>query len=341
MISSAAQFGELHVQAPPGKDIRCPICLDSFHGREVAAVVVKTQCGHYFDLECISKVLDDQLVLSRSCSVCRQNPLPLVRVAGARIYEDSPYCEDLPLQACKTGDVETLRTLLKLDNDIARRTFRSAVTGEKLYLLHIVAQNGHLHCLQALIDAGANLNVTRASGVNTLYIAAQSFNNACLQPLIDFGADLNAARITGSTPLHVAVWVNNIAGLQILINAGANLNAARTSGATALYMAAQQGYLACLQALIDGGADLNAARTMDGATPLFVAAQNGNLACLQALIDAGADLNAARTSDGATPLSIAARKNKQACYRALRNAGADRNAAGLRQRTETVKRKQV
>ncbi|WP_257296309.1 ankyrin repeat domain-containing protein [Endozoicomonas sp. YOMI1] len=269
----------------------CAICKEDFHGRNVAPVVVKTKCGHRFDLDCISTWFCSEFGKRMICAYCRQAALPLVREAGACIYEDTPFCEALPLHACRTGDSGKLNELLRLDPSIARKTFRSAVTGQQINLLFIAAQNNNIDCLEALIAAGA---------------------------------DLNAAMTTdGSTPLHIAAQNNNTDCVKALIAAGADLNVAvTTDGGTPLFSAAESNNIDCLKALIAAGADLNAALTTDGATALFIAAQNNNTDCLQALIVAGADLNAARTTDGATPLSIATERNNTDCLQALNAARA-------------------
>ena len=124
----------------PAEDDPCSICMVSFNGREVTPTVVRTRCGHSFDLNCISRWFAGD---KRSCALCRGDALPLVREDGARIYESSPYCEALPLQACRSGDAGTLRKLLSVDPSIGRQVFRSAVSGRDIGLLYIAAEIGN------------------------------------------------------------------------------------------------------------------------------------------------------------------------------------------------------
>jgi hypothetical protein len=57
---------------------------------------------------------------------------------------------------------------------------------------------------RALIDAGANVNVARATGETALHLAAQAGNVAMIQLLADSGATLDAKTNDGLTPLDYA-----------------------------------------------------------------------------------------------------------------------------------------
>ena len=151
------------------EDDPCSICMESFNGREVKPTVVRTRCGHPFDLNCISRWF---AVGKRSCALCRGEALPLVREDGAHIDESSPYCEALPLQACRSGDAGTLRKLLSDDPSIGQQVFRSAVSGRDIDLFYMAVETGHNECLQALIDAGADLNAARTTVAAPMFITA-------------------------------------------------------------------------------------------------------------------------------------------------------------------------
>ncbi|UYM16689.1 ankyrin repeat domain-containing protein [Endozoicomonas euniceicola] len=308
---------------------KCSICKDDLG----AISVVKTNCNHQYHLECIAGWLREQApataLASRSCAYCRQRALPLVRVDGGKLDEDSEFCEDLPLQACRAGDLKTLQRSLELDSRIASKQFRSAVSGSGISLLHAAVLNGHTECLQPLIDAGAVVGAAlRADGLTLLHIAAYKGYTECLKVLIKAGADIKATLTTdGVTPLHSAAQGGHTRCMELLIKAGADVGADQTvDGATPLHFAAQDGHTGCVELLIKAGAAVDAARTTDGGTPLHLAAQ-GYTECLKVLIKAGADVKATLTTNGATPLHIAAQVGHTECLKVLIKAGADVKAA--------------
>ncbi|UYM16681.1 ankyrin repeat domain-containing protein [Endozoicomonas euniceicola] len=342
---------------------RCSICMNDLGDISV----VKTNCNHQYHLECIAGWLREQgpaKALASRCAYCRQKALPLVRVGGGKLDEDSEFCESLPLQACRAGDLETLQSLLNKNSSIANKQFRSAVSGSGISLLHaallnghkqcvellinaeavvdavlttdgatplhLAAHKGHTECLKVLIKAGAAVDAGRAmDGVTPLYFAAENGRTECVELLIKARADVDAARTTdGVTPLHIAAQDGHTRCVELLIKAGADVDAARTTdGVTPLHIAAQDGHTRCVELLIKAGADVDAARTTDGVTPLHIAAQGGHTECMELLIKAGADVDAARTGDGATPLHLAALKGRTGCVELLIKAGANVKAA--------------
>ncbi|UYM16683.1 ankyrin repeat domain-containing protein [Endozoicomonas euniceicola] len=309
---------------------KCSICRSDLG----AISVVKTNCNHQYHLECIAGWLREQApataLVSRSCAYCRQRALPLVRVDGSKLYEDSEFCESLPLNVARNGDLETLQRLLEIDSSIVNEQFRSAILGSGISLLHVAALNGHTGFLQTLIDAGAVVGAAlRADGLTLLHIAAYKGYTECLKVLIKAGADVKATLTTdGVTPLHSAAQGGHTRGMELLIKAGADVKAALTTdGDTPLHFAAQGGHTGCVELLIKAGADVDAARTTDGVTSLHLAAQDGHIECMELLIKAGAAVDAARTTDGITPLHIAAQVGHTECVELLIKAKAAIDAA--------------
>lgn len=168
----------------------CPLCPEKnnthvqFSNRAVDRTVVETSCQpgpHTYHLECISQYFESS-VTERKCVVCHQEPLPLLRADGARLVEDSPYCESRALAVCRRGDAASLDLLLAEAPEAATRKFRSAQTGDFVSLLSVVASLGYASCLQALINKGANdLDTALAK-------AAAEGHVECLKLLIEEGA---------------------------------------------------------------------------------------------------------------------------------------------------------
>jgi ankyrin repeat protein len=222
---------------------------------------------------------------------------------------------------------------------------------------------------QALIEAGANVNVKTRGGLGAtpLHYAAERGNNALVTVLVKAGADVNARG--GGTPLMWASRQGHVKILQVLIDAGANVDATNglSSGnggdSTALHLArdvktvqllieagartdvknaqamtplhvimkANKPSPQVIQALIDAGAEVNS-RDGDGNTPLILATRNyySSPEIIKPLIEAGADINAKNT-EGQTALDVAQKKKKTAIIEILIAAGAKKKKAANKQ----------
>ena len=82
--------------------------------------------------------------------------------------------------------------------------------------LHIVALNGQVAMMRALIESGADVNKAGDGDATPLYAAAQKGHEAVARALIELGVDVNKARDDGVTPLSIAVQQGHTAIVQIL-----------------------------------------------------------------------------------------------------------------------------
>jgi hypothetical protein len=155
--------------------------------------------------------------------------------------------------------------------------------------LFVAAQNNDPQVVQALIDAGADVNKTEASGHTPLYEASQEGNLEIVLMLMAAAADVDLTGADGFTPLLTAAMCNRLEVTQALIAAGADINKADKDGFTPLFVAAGRN-LEIVKVLIAASADLN--RQGCGRSPFLVAAQSRSrrLEVVQALVAAGADL---------------------------------------------------
>ncbi|WP_257282077.1 ankyrin repeat domain-containing protein [Endozoicomonas sp. ISHI1] len=337
----------MDIEAPLESD-PCPICLVHFHGRDEALVVVKSQCcGHYFDLDCISKCFVEQPIGSRRCAMCRQDPMPMVNENTGESHPDQFFPDQAFYNACLEGDLD------QVEKSLAEGVNVNTVINNNngLTVLMLASIHGRKDLVERLINAGANLNARSKNGLTPLFIAAQENNTDCVKLLINAGADINARTKDGTTALLIAAEIGNTDCVKLLIEAGSDLpnrafyracfegdldqvekslaegldvNAAMVNDLTALILASIQGHKDVVEHLINAGANLNA-QTKHGVTPLFTAAQKGHTDIVKLLIGARADLNAA-LSDGTTPLFIAAQENNTECLKILIQAGAVLNA---------------
>ena len=91
--------------------------------------------------------------------------------------------------------------------------------------LDIAAAFGQIAAINALIDAGADLNTQSDGGGPPMCFAAESGSTAAVMALIHAGADMNVAKLlNGYTPLHLAVCQGSVACTAVLIQAGADIS---------------------------------------------------------------------------------------------------------------------
>ena len=233
--------------------------------------------------------------------------------AGESVRDDeSPYCESMMLNACRTGNLDNLKILLREDEALAKQTYRSALTDQPVHPLTVAIHYGHAHCVQALIDSHADINAADHDGETPLSIAVRLRRTDCLQILARAGADI-------SNVLQSAVREGNLALLECLVSTQPDPLILYK----ALREAVEQGRTQCLEILIRAGANnLNEA--------LRIAAERGQRQCLEILIRAGANnLNEA--------LRIAAERGQRQCLEILIRAGANNLNEALRVAAERVR----
>ena len=168
-----------------------------------------------------------------------------------------------------------------------------------------VAARGHVHCLRALIEAGALTRKEEQHDVLTsaLTNAAHNGHLDCMQVLVEARADVNQSDPLFHSPLTLAAQRGRKEAIEFLIEKGADVNAVNQMY-TGLARAAMYGQYDCVDVLLTAGADVNMVVNM-GYTALMYAAQSGSHSCVELLIQAGADVNL-RNIEGNTALSSAA-----------------------------------
>jgi ankyrin repeat protein len=70
--------------------------------------------------------------------------------------------------------------------------------------VHFAARNGDEATLRALVELGADVNVTDTDGNRALHPAAHNGHEAAVRALVAVGADVNATDSAGNRALHLA-----------------------------------------------------------------------------------------------------------------------------------------
>jgi ankyrin repeat protein/formylmethanofuran dehydrogenase subunit D len=221
------------------------------------------------------------------------------------------------------------------------------------------AAEGDLVLVEALLDYGADVDVTTPRGETALSLAARNNHPGVAMALIGKGADVDHRdSVRGNTALITAALGRGSLGVvRVLLSAGADVNAGADDGWTALLAASRSGDATVLAELLAAGADANGA-SHDGVTPLMIAAGDGfvegvrillayraetgasgakrrtplawaavsgEAEVIAVLLDHGARVDAA-DAEGNTPLMLAAMGDHQRAAARLLNGGADANA---------------
>lgn len=136
------------------------------------------------------------------------------------------------------------------------------------------------------------LNKRNRFGCTALRLAARAGHPDCLEALIQSGADVNLSDVKAQTPLFIAIASNHLQCARLLLEAGAHPDGSRDNLSTPLYMCANAGWLEGLVLLIEWGASLNRPPYHSASfltSPLHIALAYGNKDCFEALLLAGAD----------------------------------------------------
>jgi ankyrin repeat protein len=116
-------------------------------------------------------------------------------------------------------------------------------------------------CLQALVNAGAQLHATTDWGAAPLHLAIKQHQEDAVQCLLARGADACQADSYGLTPLHLAACVGLPSVATSLLAAGANINAiavsaCKQSASTPLAVALAMERVDVVDVLLKAGASL-------------------------------------------------------------------------------------
>lgn len=169
--------------------------------------------------------------------------------------------------------------------------------------LVLASRENHVETVEALLEAGADLDVTTADGTSALLVAVLNAHFDLAADLLERGADPNLADARGRAPLFVAVDLRNLDVTEV---PGPPLDDAES--------------LQLITRLLERGADPNVAikaklpyrgglnpgwLQIVGATPFYRAAAAGDIAVMRLLLERGADPSIG-ASDGTTPLMVVA-----------------------------------
>jgi len=134
--------------------------------------------------------------------------------------------------------------LTKIDSTIAERTkaYDTHTESDDIFgLFADVVYKDDNEAFNALIDAGADVNMQNKYGETLLHIAIRRDRREMVQKLLDNNADINRPDAPGWTPLMECVMDDMPELCQLLVNSGADKSIANARGATAGMLAQKFG----------------------------------------------------------------------------------------------------
>ncbi|XP_065820198.1 ankyrin repeat and SOCS box protein 2-like [Labrus bergylta] len=176
---------------------------------------------------------------------------------GADINSQAPDGATALYEAAKNGHEKVVELLVSQKADANK----PGKTG--LLPIHIAAQIGSVNIVRMLMGATSKARVWR-TGISPLHLAAERNRDDVLEALIEAGYDVNAmlseerSRLyedRRSTALYFSVINNNVDAVRMLLAAGANSN---LDVFGTLMVAARMGCIETLTLLVEHGADINA-----------------------------------------------------------------------------------
>lgn len=172
------------------------------------------------------------------------------------------------IDACKTGQTKVVQALLNSGAD------PNITNAEGDTPLAFAVLNGHTETVELLLSLPVkSVNVASKNKYVPLMCACQMGYTKIVELLVWNGANVNFANIHGQTSLMLACINGHTEIVRVLLNNGANVNIAAGNGDTALMTSCYHGHIEIVKLLLANKADKKAV-DIDGKTAVMLASEN-------------------------------------------------------------------
>jgi ankyrin repeat protein len=235
------------------------------------------------------------------------------------------------LLAAKGADLDARAIVRNFERHITvEQRYKNTHTGGLTPLLYAVRENCDA-CVEALLDAGANIVLPDPDGISPLALAMINGNWDIAKRLVEAGADVNQWDIYGQAPLHVAIENAYVSPRGGATNAGSNKVPNQTDGKELVKMLVERGADPNQQMFFRPPREAGQVSTSSrGTTPFHRACASLDNTLIEYLLAHGADV-ALNAASGESPMILAVNGRGSedeiiATLRLLKKAGGDVNA---------------
>ena len=220
-------------------------------------------------------------------------------------------------EAAASGDSDSLKGMLESGanatvGDYDRRT-----------PLHLAAEEGHLGCVQLLVEHKADVNASDRWGARPLDGARQNAKTDVEQFLIIHKATpgritstaANTSELVDCVRLCACAGRGDYGGLKALLDSGVDPCLEDYDFRTALHLASEEGHNKCVKLLLDQGASISATDRW-GTTPLQGAIDHGQRETAELLRSKGATRSLSRTLSEKTINKVQEQESNALCHAA-------------------------
>eukprot|EP00939_MAST-03C_sp_MAST-3C-sp1_P002369 g2369.t1 len=178
-------------------------------------------------------------------------------------------------------------------------------------ILHVAAGSGDKDLLQAIIEGGADLDISidmrggHREGDTPLHFAIVEKRSEIVRMLVGAGASISVENKGGLAPLHMAAGVGAVEAMRILLDAGASLyeQASNRYKSLPIHLAAASTNPGAIRELASRGSPVNVPNAY-GMYPIHAAAMAGSVESVSVLVEYGVDPTL-RNREGRTALELA------------------------------------
>ncbi|XP_015439222.1 PREDICTED: kinase D-interacting substrate of 220 kDa [Dufourea novaeangliae] len=215
---------------------------------------------------------------------------------GAKVNVGDKYGTTALVWASRKGNVEIVDTLLKaganvdtagmvstIDNYIHFYLITLQYSKDGCTALALACREGHHEIANALLNAGAYVNIQDRAGDTNLIHAVKAGHRGVVESLLKKYADVDIAGKDKKTATYIAVEKGNIPILKLLLNANPDLEIATKDGDTPLLRAVRSRNGEIVQLLLDKKAKVSAT-DKKGDTVLHIAMRARSKAIVEILL---------------------------------------------------------
>jgi len=150
----------------------------------------------------------------------KQIEQPVNQIVQSSHYTPSPLDQARFIAAIDTGDLVTVKQYITAGIDVNQLV---ELEWQGTFLpIEEAAMHKHYIIVEALLDAGADVNARNRNNCIPLHFAATNGSTDIARILLEHGANVNASGNDNYTPLHAASTQGNVEMVKFLISNGAD-----------------------------------------------------------------------------------------------------------------------